>query len=94
MLWTLVQQDLSDVDSLYRLGVAYSELRHFSKASATLEQLVELAPDHVHGLTALGVAEIGCGNLLIAEGWLQKALQIDPRNPWALRNLGACLMKQ
>ena len=94
MLWTLVQNDPSDADNLYHLGVVYSELRQFDKASATLEQLVELAPDHVHGLTALGVAEINSGNLLIAEEWLRKATEIDPKNQWALRNLGACLMKQ
>jgi tetratricopeptide (TPR) repeat protein len=52
----------------------------------------------------LGVAEIASGNLLIAEEWLTKALQVEPKNRWALRercirgvalrNLGACLMKQ
>ena len=94
MLWTLVQQDPTDADNLYHLGVVYSELRQFDKASATLEQLVEIAPDHVHGLTALGVAEINSGNLLIAEEWLRKATTVDPKNQWALRNLGACLMKQ
>jgi tetratricopeptide (TPR) repeat protein len=94
MLWTLVQKDPTDADNLYDLGVVYSELRQLSKALATLEQLVELAPDHVHGLTALGVAEINAGNLLIAEEWLRKATRIDPKNQWALRNLGACLMKQ
>lgn len=94
MLWTLVQQDPSDADNLYHLGVVYSELHQFDKASATLEQLVEIAPDHVHGLTALGVAEINSGNLLIAEEWLRKAIKFDPKNQWALRNLGACLMKQ
>lgn len=94
MLWTLVQNDPSDADNLYHLGVVYSELSQFSKASETLERLVDLAPDHVHGLTALGVAEINSDNLLIAEEWLRKATEIDPKNQWALRNLGACLMKQ
>lgn len=94
MLWTLVQNDPGDVDNLYHLGVVYSELQQFGKASATLEQLIELAPDYVHGLTALGFAEINSGNLLIAEEWLRKATQLDPKNQWALRNLGACLMKQ
>lgn len=94
MLWTLVQNDPSDADHLYHLGVVYSELGQFNKASETLERLVELFPDHVHGLTALGVAEVNSGNLLIAEEWLQKAIQLDPKNQWALRNLGACLMKQ
>lgn len=94
MLWTLAQQKPPDADNLYHLGVVYSELQQYDKATATLEQLVELSPNHAHGLTALGVAEINSGNLLIAEEWLRKATKADPKNQWALRNLGACLMKQ
>lgn len=94
MLWTLVQQDPSNVDNLYDLGVLYSELRQFNKASNTLERLIDLAPDHLNGLTALGVAEMSSDNLLIAESWLEKAIERDPKNQLALRNLGACLLKQ
>lgn len=94
MIWTLVQHAPNDADNLYHLGVVYSELRQYAKATAVLERLIEVAPTHVHGLTALGVAEIASGNILIAEEWLTKALQVEPTNRWALRNLGACLMKQ
>ena len=94
MIWTLVKQDPSDADNLYHLGVVYSELRQYSKASEILERLIQIAPQHVYGLTALGVAEIGSGNLKIGEEWLSKAVRIQPKNRWALRNLGACLMKQ
>ena len=94
MLWTLVQQSPNDTANLYDLGVLYSELGQFNKASNTLERLIDLAPDHVDGLTAFGVAEIRSGNLLIAESWLQKAIERDSPNQLALRNLGACLMKQ
>ena len=59
-----------------------------------LEKAVEIAPDHIHGLVGLGVAEIAAGNLLIAEEWLRKALQLEPKNRWALRNLAGTLMKQ
>lgn len=94
MIWTLVQQDSQDEDNLYHLGVVYSELRQYAKASEVLGRLIEIAPHHVHGVTALGVAEIASGNLLIAEEWLTKAVRLQPNNRWALRNLGACLMKQ
>ena len=94
MIWTLVQHDPNDSDNLYHLGVVYSELRQYAKASAVLERLIEIAPNHVHGLTALGVAEIASGNLLIGEEWLTEALKLEPKNRWALRNLGACLIKQ
>jgi tetratricopeptide (TPR) repeat protein len=94
LLTTLYHKDPSDVDTLYRLGLAYSELGQYQQATELLEKAVELAPDHVHALVGLGVAEIAAGNLLIAEEWLKKAIQLEPDNRWALRNLAANLMKQ
>ena len=88
ILTTLYHKDPSDVDTLYRLGLAYSELGQYQKAAELLEKAIELAPDHVHALVGLGVAEVAAGNLLIGEGWLRKAIHLDPSNRWALRNLG------
>lgn len=94
ILTTLYHQDPSDVDTLYRLGLAYSELGQHQQATEFLEKAVELAPDHVHALVGLGVAEAARGNLLIAEEWLRKSLYLEPTNRWALRNLAGTLMKQ
>jgi tetratricopeptide (TPR) repeat protein len=94
ILTTLYHKDPGDVDTLYRLGLAYSELGQYQKATELLERAVELAPDHVHALVGLGVAESAAGNLLIAEEWLRKAIQLEPSNRWALRNLVGTLMKQ
>lgn len=94
ILTTLFHKDPGDVDTLYRLGLAYSELGQYQQAISLLEKAVEYAPDHVHALVGLGVAEIAAGNPLIAEGWLRKANQLDPSNRWALRNLAGALMKQ
>lgn len=94
MLTTLYHKDPHDVDTLYRLGLAYSELGQFQLATERLERVVELAPKHVNALVGLGVAEIASGNLLIAEEWLKKAIQLEPDNRWALRNLAGTLMKQ
>ena len=44
MIWTLVQHDPNDADNLYHLGVVYSELRQYAKATAVLERLIEVAP--------------------------------------------------
>ena len=87
LIWTLVKKDPNDTDNLYHLGVVYSELKEYAKASEVLERQIDIDSEHVHGLTALGVAEIQQGNLLIGEECLGKALKIDPRNRWALRNL-------
>ncbi len=94
MLTTLYHQAPSDVDTRYRLGLAYSELGQYQRAAEFLEKAVEQAPGHVHALVGLGVAEIAAGNLLIAEEWLKKAIAIEPDNRWALRNLAGTLMKQ
>jgi Tfp pilus assembly protein PilF len=94
ILTTLYHKDPTDVDTLYRLGLTYSELGQFHQAVELLEKAVERAPDHVHAIVALGVAEIASGNLLIAEEWLRKALQHEPGDRWALRNLAGTLLKQ
>ena len=94
ILTTLYHKDPSDVDTLYRLGLAYSELGQYQQATELLEKAVELAPDHIHALVGLGVAEVAMGNLLIAEEWLRKAIHLEPSNRWALRNLAGALMKQ
>jgi tetratricopeptide (TPR) repeat protein len=94
ILTTLYHKNPADVDTLYRLGLTYSELGEFHQAVELLEKAVERAPEHVHAIVALGVAEIASGNLLIAEEWLRKALQLEPGDRWALRNLAGTLMKQ
>jgi len=94
ILTTLYHKDPSEVDTLYRLGLAYSELGQYERAAELLEKAIELAPDHVHALVGLGVAEVAAGNLLIGEEWLRKAIHLEPSNRWALRNLGGVLMKQ
>ena len=94
ILRTLYHKDPSDVGTLYRLGLAYSELGQYRQAADLLEKAVEIAPDHIHALVGLGVAEVAVGNLLIGEEWLRKALQLEPKNRWALRNLAGTLMKQ
>ena len=58
ILTTLYHKDPSDVDTLYRLGLAYSELGQFQQATEILEKAVELAPDHAHALsTCAGVIQ-------------------------------------
>lgn len=94
VLRTLYHKDPHDVDTLYRLGLAYSELGEYQQATELLEKAVDLAPDHIHALVGLGVAEVAAGNLLIAEDWLRKALSLEPDNRWALRNLAGTLMQQ
>lgn len=94
ILRTLFHKDPDDLEVLYLLGVAYNHTSQFDQASLILEKLVALNPAHLHGLVALGVAEVSRGNLLIGQEWLGEALKLDPNDHWALRNLAASLMKQ
>jgi len=56
-----------------------------------LHRFVDLAPDSSHGWTALGVAQSRDGDVQAATTSLGRALEIDPQNGYALRNLGALL---
>jgi Flp pilus assembly protein TadD len=80
-------------DFLYNLGMAYSDTDELDPAVENLRRLLDLAPDHVNGRVALGVALLRKGQNQQAAVELRKAIREDPANPWAQRNLGACLMR-
>lgn len=82
-----------NVDILYNLGMAYSDLSELNSAQINLRRLLELDPNHVNGRVALGVALMRDNQEEAAQKELQKALEIDPDNPWAHRNLGASLLR-
>ena len=50
-------------------------------------------PGHVNGRVALGVALMRQGQDKQAAMELRRAVQDDPNNPWAQRNLGGCLLR-
>lgn len=77
----------------YCLGMAYSEMGQFERATSLLQETLLLDPGHVNALVALGVAEVRAGNLSVAIKHLTEAVRRSPDNPWARRNLGGCLAK-
>ena len=57
MLMELLLSDSpDDTNILYNLGMALSDLGKLDEAIRYLRHLVDLAPDHVNGRVALGVA--------------------------------------
>jgi Flp pilus assembly protein TadD len=92
---TLLQLFLSDrpddVNLLYNLGMALSDVGKLAEAEEHLQHLIELAPDHVNARVALGVALQRQGQTARAIEVLQAAVEHAPDNLWAQRNLGACL---
>jgi tetratricopeptide (TPR) repeat protein len=45
-------------------------------------------------MSSLGYAELLQGNPNLAEEWFRKSIAIEPKNSWALKNLGVCLTNQ
>lgn len=94
LLRALLARDANHTDALLNLGMMLSDQRNLIEAAALLRRFVDLVPDSSHGWTALGVAQSRDGDVLGATTSLGRALEIDPQNAYALRNLGALLGKE
>lgn len=68
-----------------------SDQGRLDQACHLLERLVELAPRHSHGWTALGVAHARNRDKQRGLEAFQTALQLDPSNASAMRNAAAIL---
>lgn len=91
LLRALLARDANHTDALLNLGMMLSDQRNLTEAAALLRRFVDLVPDSSHGWTALGVAQSRDGDVRGATTSLERALEIDSQNAYALRNLGALL---
>ena len=98
MLWTVVRIESIPredfIQGSFLLGSAYSLLNRHDDAVSVLEVTLECDPDHFMAMSSLGYAELAHGNPNLAEEWFRKSLSIEPKNTWALKNLGICLTNQ
>lgn len=94
LLRALIARDANHADALFNLGMMLSDQGELTDAADLLTQFVALVPDSSNGWTALGVAEARNGHVQGAKAALSRALEIDPQNAYALRNLGALLVKE
>ena len=83
-----------NVQVLYNLGIAYSELGQFDEAIIRLKKVVQLDPTHAHAWTGIGVAYQRMGKHDLALEPMRKAVESDPSDGYARRNYGAILMGQ
>ena len=81
-----------NVQVLFNLGIAYSELGQFDEAVIRLKKAVQLEPKHSHAWTGIGVAYQRMGKLDKALEPMQKAVDADPSDGYGHRNLGAMLI--
>lgn len=93
LLQAFIAADPDDVDTLYNLGMALSDLGRLDEAKKYLSRLVELNQQHSNGWVALGVAQQRSGQTQDALKSLREAVQIDPSNGYAHRNLGGILLQ-
>jgi tetratricopeptide (TPR) repeat protein len=72
--------------------MVYSDRMQLTEARQLLSRAVELDPGHANGQVALGIAALRDNDPDGAQGPLEKAVVLAPRNPYALRALGQLLL--
>ncbi len=92
LLRTRLQLEPGHVESLYNLGMVFSDRMQLTEARQLLSRAVELDPGHANGQVALGIAALRDNDPDAAQGPLEKAVVLEPRNPFALRTLGQMLL--
>jgi tetratricopeptide (TPR) repeat protein len=83
-------------DPVVLLGRAgcLTDLGHDDAAGQTLELLLTIAPRDVEGLTQLGKLHLRRLDPSGAEGWLRKAVELEPAHRAAVYNLSLSLQQQ
>ena len=87
LLKTRLQLQPDDIESLYNLGMVYSDIQQIEEARVLLSKAIKLDPGFANAHVALGVAALRAGDLDAAQAPLEKACVLEPTNPFALRTL-------
>ena len=78
-----------DTAILYDYALCVSEMGSKADSIPLFQHLLDLAPDHVNGRVALGVAFAATGQVAEAKAAFQRAVETEPDNQYAVRSLGA-----
>jgi len=76
----------------YNLGMALSDTGELDEAEEHLRKAIEIRPAFTNAKVALGVALSRKRQWEVAASVLEEAVGEEPDNPYALRNLAACLL--
>jgi tetratricopeptide (TPR) repeat protein len=93
LLELFLSDDPDDANTLYNLGMAYSDKGNLERAIELLTKLVGQESGHINGRVALGVALLRARKTEAGIKELEIAVAKEPENPWARRNLGAGLIQ-
>jgi Flp pilus assembly protein TadD len=88
-----LSQERRDTESLFRLGVTYSQQGDHRRARDAFLQALQLQPNSVPILNNLGVNALQLGNETQAARYFRKALSLQPANLDASFNLGLIELK-
>ena len=83
-----IEAEPTNTRAMKELANEYSRAGHYRKASQTQARIVELEPDNVDALLALGVAHFNMDDLPAAEKHWNAVLKKDPKNANAYYDLG------
>lgn len=92
VLQTILKTQADDTDSLYNLGMIYSDQGNLEEAINLLMKATELDPKYNHAFVALGVAQLRNQQVDLAEASLTSALNLKSDDPYALRTLATLHM--
>jgi tetratricopeptide (TPR) repeat protein len=92
LLRTRLQLEPGHLESLYNLGMVFSDRMQLTEARELLGRAVALDPGYANAQVALGIAALRDNDPEAAQGPLEKAVVLQPRNPFALRTLGQLLL--
>lgn len=93
LLETAIQANPRDHQSLYNLGMIYSDMGRLAEATDLLRCATETAPENTNAWVALGVAAMRSKDHNAARAALEQAVTLDGGNAFALRSLGTlCLV--
>lgn len=76
---------------LFNYGMLLSDKKQLNEAIKMLDRLVEICPDHAQAWNALGIAHFRSGDRSEALYKLKKSYELNPDDPYTLRNLGGLL---
>lgn len=79
---------------LFNYGMILSDKGQINEAIEILSKLIEIVPQGHQGWNALAVAYIRKGDKKKALSGLQKSYQLNPDDPYTLRNLGSLLANE
>src|ERR1700730_11107309 len=90
---TRTARQTHDVPGAFARALALHQHGSVAEAQTLYREILRTVPDHFDALHLLGVSECQIGHLDAAEGFLRRALVINPRSAAAYSNLGNVLFQ-